>query len=364
MTKAASCESALANRWPCLGFQLKHIGDFLMTLPALGFLKSRCPDQPVGLVVAPGVAELARAHPWVDEVFVLDKKAGLAAQAAVIAAIGRSPFRSALIFDGQTRSIAAAALAGLSPRLGAGGLYALGPWRFLYTADFDIRKNEGWAGASQAQRGVMLAAAAAGVDYEPGLCRRPPGFELGPENKAAAEKLISELAGDGPLVGLTLEGLQPEKSWPLANFAKLCRLLRAEFAARLFVTGGPGESAAARALAEASGGPVGDFCGRTTLLDLAALTDLSDLFITIDTGTSHLAALTETPVISIFIWTSPALWPPGSPSARVLCYDWSLARFGLSRENSAFRPAPVVTPEMVFKEAAELLGRRKPGGRS
>lgn len=340
---------------PYLGFQLKHIGDFLMTLPALGFIRQNRPDWPVGVVVTPKIAELAQAHPWVDEVFILDRTKGPGHLWNTARAIGRRhQYQTGLIFDGQTRSIVAAALAGLPHRAGASGLYSTGAWSFLYHYDLEIR-DESWPVESQAYRGQKLAASALSLD--PGPALRPPKPALGVENLEQAEALAAELKGSGPIIGLALQGMQPEKSWPLVHFAELCRRLWVWGEARLYVTGGPGESRLVKALAEASKVPVADFCGRTSLLDVVALAGKSDLYITIDTGTSHLAALTETPIISIFIWTSPALWPPQSPQARLMCYDWALARFGLRRADGPWRAAPVVTPAMVFEEALSVIKR-------
>ena len=342
---------------PYLGFQLKHIGDFLMTLPALGLVRQNCPGRPVGLVVTPRLAELARAHPWVDEVLVLDRTAGLGHLWDTAQAIRRSPYRTGLIFDGQTRSILAASLARLPHRVGASGLYGLGGWSRFYTRDLEI-KDDAWPLDSQARRGQKMAALSLGID--PGPLLRPPMPALAKENLARAEDWAAGLIGSGPVIGLALRGMQMEKSWPLVHFAELCRRLWSELDARLFVTGGPAESVMAQALTRAAGVPVADLCGQTSLLDVVALADKSDLYITVDTGTSHLAALTETPLISIFIWTSPALWPPQSPRARLMCYDWALARFGLTPADGPWRTAPVITPDLVFEEALSIL--KQPGG--
>ncbi len=339
---------------PYLAFQIKHIGDFLQTLPALEFIREQT-GRPVDLVVRPGLAELALYHPWVHHLFTLDRGGSLDHHVRLIAELRDRHYGTAFIFDGQTRSIVCAFLAGAAERVGAAGLYPLGRQAPLYTRNLDIA-GPGWPLESQATRTLKTAAAALGLPPAP--ARRPPPPTLDDTVRSRARDLLAGLEGDGPLIGLTLQGLQPEKSWPLAHFAELSRKLWAECRARLFVTGGPDEILAARALARAAGVPVGDFCGRTSLLELTALAEQSDLFITIDTGTSHIVALTETPLISIFIWTSPALWPPQTPHARLLAYDWALHRFGLATAGGPWRAAPVITPAMVFEEALSLLANR------
>lgn len=340
---------------PFLGFQLKHIGDFLMTLPALGFLRDCAPGRPIGMVVTPDIAELARCHPWVDEVIELDRRAGRKHMSQVAQDIHKRYYGSAFIFDGQARSIITAILAGLRHRVGAPGLYPLGPYRLLYNLGVDI-KDSRWPMESQAYRAQKMVASA--MHYVPGPIMEPPPLNLSQAHRAKAQSLVASIPGHGPLVGLTLRGRQLEKTWPLINFIKLAQRLWNGHQARLFVTGGSADSALARNLAIASEVPVTDLCGQTSLPELAALMELSDLLITVDTGTAHIAAITGTPTINIFVWTSPALWAPQSGQARILAYDGALSRFGLPSEaGMPWLAAPVISPAMVFKEASAILRR-------
>ncbi|UQZ89064.1 hypothetical protein C4J81_07575 [Deltaproteobacteria bacterium Smac51] len=344
---------------PFIGFQLKHIGDFLMTLPALGLIKKNLPDEKLTLVVSPKVAELAALHPWVDEVIVLDRQAGFKHFWQIAKILRKKRFETAFVFDGQTRSIITARTAGVKNRIGSSGLYPLGRSAPLYTRNVAI-ESESSRLDSQAMRGQKMVAGALGLTPDPGL--RPPMPALDSSSIRPIAPLLGELEGTGPRIGLTLHGMQYEKSWPLANFAELCRKLWEAFNARLFVTGGPGERPLADSLAKEAGVPVANFCGRTSLPHVVSLAMVSDLFITIDTGTSHLVALTETPLLSIFIWTSPALWPPQSPRAHLMCYEWALERFELKPSDGPWQVAPVITPEMVFLRAADILtnGQYKP----
>ncbi len=353
---AAGTEEPLpALPGPFIGFQLKHIGDFLLTLPALGLIKRAWPTEKVTLALPPGLAELAALHPWVDEVIELDRAAGLRNSCKAIKRIRQKRFGAAFIFDGQTRSIVAARLAGIKNRVGASRLYPLA-CRSLYTLDVDIAGENSYFD-SQALRGQKMVAKALGLAPGPGL--RPPMLRVDEAAIQAITPLLGELEGQGPRVGLTLQGMQPEKTWPLANFVELCQRLWGAYRARLFVTGGPAEKPLAEALTRAAKVPVANFCGRTTLPQVVGLAAASDLFITVDTGTSHLVALTETPLISIFIWTNPVLWPPQSPRAYLLCYEWALARFGLKAGDGPWQVAPVITPEMVWGKAREVLEEGK-----
>ena len=107
----------------CLGFQIKHIGDFLHTLPALGFLKDHCPGGAPDLVISPKMADLALAHPWVNHCLILDRQKGWGHFRQVISEMRGRGYSSSFVFDGQDRSIAAAFLGGVKKRIGATGLY-------------------------------------------------------------------------------------------------------------------------------------------------------------------------------------------------------------------------------------------------
>ena len=339
---------------PFLVFQTKHIGDFLMSLPALGLLRRHC-RGPIGVVVAPAITELAIRHAWIDDVYTLDRTKGFEHIWKLAKAIKRKGYGTALILDGQTRSAVTAVLSRIKNRLGAPGLYALGNAARLYTHQADIVDSQ-WPWQSQAYRGQKVAATVLGLEAGPPIRPKPP--EPDPLSLKRAEKMLKELPGLGPRIGLTLQGLQPEKSWPLANFVLLCQWLWQEMKASMFITGGAGDARAAEVVIKASKVPVANFCGRTGLSDVISLAAKSDLFITIDTGTAHLAALTDTPLISIYTWTSPALWPPQTPNAKLMVYDWALRRFGLRFSDGPWVSTPVVTPEMVFKEAVDILQSR------
>ncbi|MDR2935451.1 MAG: glycosyltransferase family 9 protein, partial [Candidatus Adiutrix sp.] len=332
-----------------------EVRDFLATLPALGFIKAHSKAQ-VGVVVTPQMAELAFRHRGIDEVFTLDPARGNRHLRQVARAIAQKDYRTAIIFDGRLRSLLTAAVAGIRNRLGARGLKPLSPLPFLYSHEVNIM-DALWFLESQAYRAQKIAAAL--LDISPGVPLRPPPPAADPASAARADKLLGELSSAGPRIGLSLQGGQPEKSWPLPHFAALCRKLWRAFKAALFVVGTESDSSLAHSLAGAAEVPVANFCGRTNLTDVIALAAASNLFITEVTGVSHLAALTETPVISLFTWSNPVLWSPQTPHTRVLAYEWALKRFGLKPSDGPWlRPwltAPIITPDLVFQEARVML---------
>jgi ADP-heptose:LPS heptosyltransferase len=241
------------------------------------------------------------------------------------------------------------------------------------------REGEGASGGSagtlppglvhMAEHQARLCAAALGTDYRdgPGRLMRP---ELPAPSRQAEEeafRLLSEIPGDGPLAGLCLSGRQPEKSWHLLNWKAVCEGLHRSRGACFCVTGGPGDGAAARTLMAMTEAPMADFTGRTTLGGFRALCGMLDLYLSVDTGSAHLAALAGTPLMVVYTASSPALWTPMADRIRLLCYNWGLKRHGLPLEPppgaAPWEACGIPGPAEALAAAESLLdgGRGGPG---
>jgi ADP-heptose:LPS heptosyltransferase len=338
-----------------LGFQLKNLGDVLMTLPALALLKKRRPNSFLSLVVRPQTAPLLECHPLVDEVVAHSfKPRGLdfLSTRRLAKTLKSQGFSASFHFDGQKRGGVLALWARLPVRavglglLGVSGLKS--PW--LYNRKVALRAPHG-AWESLALSHQRLVAEVLGVEPEPALLA--PGLTIPPAAQAAAKALLAGLPGTGPTIGLTLRGRQKEKSWPLDFWAEVVRDLWRAKGARFYVAGEARDRELAEALARLAGVKMGDFCGLTDLLGFVALAAESDLYLTVDTGSAHLVSLTATPLVTIFTATNPVQWGALSQRQTRICYEWALARFGLS--SGPFLGFPVVRPPEAIGAALAFL---------
>ncbi|MFD0903822.1 glycosyltransferase family 9 protein [Actinomadura sediminis] len=112
----------------------------------------------------------------------------------------------------------------------------------------------------------------------------------------------------------------PARRWPAERFAAVAAALR-DAGERVVVTGGAGETALARRVADLAGlGADADLSGRTPLPALAALIAGARLVVCGDTGVAHLATAYRTPSAVLFGPTPPDRWgpPPGRPEHAVL----------------------------------------------
>jgi ADP-heptose:LPS heptosyltransferase len=100
------------------------------------------------------------------------------------------------------------------------------------------------------------------------------------------------------------------RRWPVERWADVARHEH-ERGRRVVITGGPDEGGLAAAVAHLAGIAPGDvLAGRTTIVELAALTARAGRVVSGDTGVAHLASAFATPSVVLFGPTPPARWGP------------------------------------------------------
>ena len=119
------------------------------------------------------------------------------------------------------------------------------------------------------------------------------------------------------------------RSWTVEHFSRLSELVLDTYPdAALIFTGTKGEKGNVRGVIEGisdDGGKkrerIFDLSGETTLQELIALFAASDIVITIDSGTAHMASLTDIAIIDLFGPETPALYGPISQNATNVYMD-------------------------------------------
>jgi ADP-heptose:LPS heptosyltransferase len=332
-----------------IGYQLKNIGDALMCLPGLALLKRLAPGCRTALVARPAAAGLLAGSPDVDKIYVTahaSRGLGLKATFGLAREIGRERWDTAFGFDHKGRSGILSLLAGQRRRVASripGYEDPAWPWQCAETGFAGEREGDTVPPSQihMAEHQARLCAWALDETYRegPGRLLRPRLAPPTPEAEEEAAGLYKLIPGDAVKAGLCLAGRQPEKCWHLLNWKAVAEGLYRSRGATFCVTGGPEDGIAARALAAMTDAPVEDLTGRTTLGGFRALCARLDLFMSVDTGSAHLAALAGTPLLVVYTASSPALWTPMSDRIRLLCYDWALKRQGLPLE-----PPPGAAP--------------------
>lgn len=172
----------------------------------------------------------------------------------------------------------------------------------------------------------MFRMAAACGDAPSGNVLRPPSLEVqrGAEAllQARAELRLAGAEAAG-YVSFQLGASEARRQWPVEYFAQLGEWLWAEFRLCPLLLGAASERPLAEAYAGLTRSPFADCVGATDIPHLAALLRASKLLVTNDTGTMHLAAGLDIPVLAIFLATAQA-WDTGPYRDDCCCLEPAL----------------------------------------
>jgi len=278
-----------------------RIGDLVLALPLMQALHEA--GAAVGVLASPYAAPLLQGDPRVAALLVDGPDA-----AGRIAA-GR--FDTALVLWAGWRNAWLAWRAGIPQRLGP----TARPFSPLFTRRLPLRRSAGWDHESALN---FAFGEALGLQ---GPCPAPRLALPAEAARAAAGWLRAKgPRGKGPLAALHPGSRGSAQPWPVERFAKLGLELRRRHGARLLVTGGPGDEAAAADCA-ALLGPGTPVCLGLDLPAFAALLGRADLFVAGSTGPLHLAAAQGTTVLGLYAplrAMAPLRWGPRGSRRAVL----------------------------------------------
>ncbi|MGH8564688.1 MAG: glycosyltransferase family 9 protein [Gammaproteobacteria bacterium] len=351
-----------------------HLGDVLLTLPAVAALRAAFPGAHIGLVLDHSTADVASRCPDVDERYTLpfppltDRDAGADWDLAVTdtAKVLRGRYDLVILARQDPWSAQLAAAADIPVRVG----YVMPGTECFLTHAIPLREELHAAVqtlrlAQEAARclGVSRAGEAAMTESLRSLAQ--VRFVPTADEEALAEQVLSE----APSAGATPIVLQPGSGWPLKNWAAerwgaLGTEIRRRWGMTALVPGGPGESALVRAVVESGKGSCFGLAERLSVGALAALYRRSSLVIGIDSGALHLAALVGARIIGLYGPGHHLRWHPWCPPQR-----YRIVRVALpcSPCDCIFDPPcgigldPAcmtgITVEAVLHAAAELLSQ-------
>lgn len=298
------------------------LGDIVHALPVLAALRRKHPAAHIAWLVGATFEPLLRGHPLIDELIRFDRARygtmlwnPLAAWAFVrfVRELRRRRFDLVIDLQGLIRSGLISYFSGAPRRVGFADAREGAPLFYTHRVRCD-------AGARHAvERGLCIARA---LELE---CD-PPEFPLAirEEERSAARAALASAGLDAgtPFLAVLTGARWESKSWPALRFAELLDRLHRGGAPRAVLLGSPAESAIAAAIAATcrEAAPA-NLAGRTSLRELAAVIELAQRVVCLDSGPMHIAAALNKPTVALFGPTDAARTGPWSRAARVLAHD-------------------------------------------
>ena len=295
-----------------------HLGDVLLTLPAVAALRRELPGAYLAYAAPAGSAAAAEHCPHLDATLTVhfppvarSESDGVSWQETILVESQSlaGAFDAALVVrPDDPWSSALAAAASIPIRLGFG----MPRTRPYLTEALPVPRDQHVSLDGFDLVDALLARLGVAARTKRILA---PCFVPSREDEDEARDVLSDAdADESPIV------LHPGSGWPLKNWrAQRWRSLAGELArthrTRPIVAGTVGEQDLARKIAR--GTPTIDLAGRLSLGALAAVHRRARLVVAIDSGAVHLAAAMGAPVVALFGPGDPDLFAPLAPASRV-----------------------------------------------
>ncbi len=331
-----------------------RIGDVVLTLPMLPFLRARYPDGHIAMLLSSVTGEIAEGNRYLDEVIWYDRDRSMIPFREMASVLRAKRFEAAILVHPTLRLALLLVAAGIPIRIATGyRYYSLLLNRRVYEHRRDARRHE-LEYNLRLLRELGCEAPDAGVDPDYGIT-------VSGEAQDRVDQLLATRGirpGD-PFVVLHPGSGGSARDWPAESFRALCRLLVEKRRLPVVVTGNDRETALAGSVAGAAPGKAVSLAGLLTLKEIAALCTRASLFVANSTGPIHIASAMGTPVVGLYPQIppmNPQRWGPYAGRKRVLVPDRPVTCTECGRGRSASCACMASIPvEQVFRASSELL---------
>ena len=297
-----------------LVIKLRHIGDVLLTAPVFKALKKTFPSARTAALVNAGTEEVLKGNAYIDEIFVFDRAikrlpalTRYKREADFLVQIRKNRFDMTIDLTGGDRAALLSYLSGARYRAGWKSKKGFIGKKHLYThlsvpdgSKHIVLQN------MDAVRPFGVEAEDLSIDfYIPDEDRIHIRKILGPEDQKEQK--------NGGIVHVHPTSRWLFKCWDDRSMAEIIRWFL-DRGMRVAVTSSPmkHEIEKTRGILSLVGLSQGlvDLCGATTIKQLAALSEVADLFFGVDSAPMHIAASVGTPVVALFGPSGAFNWGP------------------------------------------------------
>ena len=270
--------------------QLYHLGDVILTTPAIRAARNAFPDARIDFVTNPLGAQALEDHPHLDNVLVHPR----------LWDIFRSRYDAVVDLHSVPRTARVVAASRARRRI---GLKGRGPRNLAYNHLLPREQRSVYMALQKARLLAPLGIDAENADLSLEIA-------LTDQHRVWAENTFKQHALGEHVVAISPVAKHEFKQWGAHNWARVADAL-AERGAQILITSGPGEEAQAEAVAKHMKHKAVWQYGKTTVRQLAALYERCSLWMGNDGGPKHMAVAVKTPTITVYrrnlggVWSDP-----------------------------------------------------------
>jgi heptosyltransferase-3 len=295
--------------------KLRHIGDVLLTSPAFRALRENFPNAHISALVNSGTEEALAGNPLIDEVIVFDRNikginiiGRVERELAFLLMLRKKHFDMAIDLTSGDRAAVISFASGARYRIAYDPLgQGFKGKRYVYTH----------LGARNEKQHMVLQNLDLIRQFGISTDSLAVDFHIPDEAKLFAKSIFEAngIKEDDRVVHIHPTSRWMFKCWKDEHMAEVINWLVGRNI-KVIVTSSPDKREMERAKRILS--LVGDspdsrlisLCGKTSIKQLAAISQASDLFLGVDSAPMHIAAAVGTPVVALFAMTDEVRWGP------------------------------------------------------
>jgi lipopolysaccharide heptosyltransferase II len=277
--------------------RLDHLGDVLLTTPAIKSLKKQFPHARVTMVVKEWSFEVIKNNPHIDKIVLFNpfwtiprqegkKTVGVAGIYQLVRQLRKERFDLAIDFKGDFRNILIACLSGARRRVS----YAIRGGGFLLTdvVPYELKIHE-------IDKNLKLLTPL-------GIDSKDDKMELlaRDEDMAEVEQIFNqeEIESNRRTIGLHYGGASKFKCWQMEDFISLAERITENNSTNVLIFGGHYERASSGLVSNPEKGIV--VMPEMTICQMAAAFKRCNLLVCNDSGPMHVGVAVGTPTVAIF----------------------------------------------------------------
>lgn len=338
---------------------LVNLGDVVLTTGALSLIKQHFPATRITMMVKRAVSDAVINNPVIDDVLILDyrsKENSLSKMFSTVKDIHHRQFDLYISLDRKLRPALLAFLARIPRRVGPSKVFDDNRSRVTSFYTDVVAIDHDLNGTLQAETYQEIVRRFLSIDG----AAQPVFANITDQSRSAVDRLFNRLNNNALKIALCVKGTFELKTYPKEYFSQIVRALNSEFDAAFFIIGAPNDRSYADEVIADIGLPVENFCGETSLIDLAEIFYRSDLFISVDTGAAHIAATTGVKMVVMYGCTPVERWRPINPNAVAFSSNESCCPCSIKPTQCPYYPKPHclyhVLPEQVLDACRQLIG--------
>jgi lipopolysaccharide heptosyltransferase II len=294
-----------------LCIRIDRVGDMVLSTPAFQAIKEACPQARLTVLGSPANAPILKNNPYVDQVIVYDRQAGLSGKVGQILQLRSHPFDLAvdLHADYELQTAFLAALSRSPHRI---GFSAFGRELFFTGPSVSIEENKHTVDT------MLDLLGKSGIIS--GSDRKPAIYVSAEEKKWARQWLDDHGLLKKNRIAVHPGAYYETQRWPAAHYAELIDLIRRRSRLEVLLLGGPSD---ASGIEEILTRGKRDICVylQDDLRKFLAILSQCRMLVCNNSGPLHCAAALDLPTLSFMGPTIKELWMPVGKGHRVLRRD-------------------------------------------